>query len=59
MGTKLCTKIGTSSVQKVNSVKQFHIFKQMCLLPMSYEGSENSVFISTATKSVNRTQVSS
>lgn len=38
MGTKLHTNIGTSSVQKVNCVKQLHIFKQMCPLPMPYEG---------------------
>jgi len=59
MGTKLCTNIGTSSVQKVNYVKQLHIFKQMCPLPMPYEGSENAVFMLTATKFVNRTQGSS
>lgn len=59
MGTKLRTNIGTSSVQKVNSLKQLHIFKKMCPLPMPYGGSENSVFILIATKSVNRTQGSS
>jgi len=58
MGTKLRTNIGTS-VQKVNSVKQLHIFKQMCPLPMPYEGSENSVFMLIATKFVNRIQGSS
>jgi hypothetical protein len=56
MGTKLCNNTGTSSFQKVNSVKQQHIFKQMCPLPMPYEGSENSVFTLIATKFVNRTQ---
>jgi hypothetical protein len=59
MGTKLRTNIGTPSVQKVNSVKLLHIYKQMCPLPMPYEGSENSVFMLIATKFVNRTQGSS